>query len=269
MVFNRAAEVRSRTSVRTPNLWTEPKVQVQSGSVLSSWGRFSLRFWPWDVGLNRFEPTSVIGCSKILKISNLLQKWKKCWEKISPWKFSRPPPDRIRLHHLSWRQLHRLHSLPACCIQELPEVDYHMLKGEQQNVFLQVMAYLKKLKTGENDQPETLQLNVDSTASTTTALRKLFSEETITYDPVVHLAPTGVAAFDIHGWTINFGLMIPVKEGFEFNQLGQSILACFQTWWKEIELLILDEKSMVGITSGSNGPSPAPGSSSKCWWDIW
>ena len=85
-----------------------------------------------------------------------------------------------------------------------------------------MMAYLKKLKTGENDQPETL-------ATTTTALRKLFSDETITYDPVACLAPTGVAAFGIHGWTINFGLMIPVKEGSEFNQLGQSSLAHFQT----------------------------------------
>jgi hypothetical protein len=32
-----------------------------------------------------------------------------------------------------------------------------MLKGEQQNVFLRVMAYLKKLKIGENDQPEMAQ----------------------------------------------------------------------------------------------------------------
>ena len=96
---------------------------------------------------------------------------------------------------------------------------------------------------------------VDGTAGTgksfliwaiTTALRELFSDETITYDPVVRLAPTGVAAFGIRGWTINFGLMIPVKEGSEFNQLGQSSLAHFQTQWKEIKLLILDEKSMVG-----------------------
>jgi hypothetical protein len=56
-----------------------------------------------------------------------------------------------------------------------------------------------------------------------------YSDGTITYDPVVRLAPTGVAAFGIRGWTINFGLMIPVKEGSEFNQLGQSSLACFQT----------------------------------------
>jgi hypothetical protein len=40
--------------------------------------------------------------------------------------------------------------------------------------------------------------------------------------------------------------MIPVKEGTEFNQLGQSSLACFQACWKEIKLFILDEKSMVG-----------------------
>jgi len=31
----------------------------------------------------------------------------------------------------------------------LPEVGHRVLKGEQQNVFLQVMAYFKKLKTGE------------------------------------------------------------------------------------------------------------------------
>src|SRR6202790_2057969 len=117
------------------------------------------------------------------------------------------------------------------------------------------MAYFKKLKAGEHDQPETLRLNVDGTAGTgksfliwaiTTALRELFSDGTVTYDPVVRLAPTGVAAFGIRGWTINFGLMILVKEGTELNQLGQSSLAHFQTHWKEIKLLILDKKSMVG-----------------------
>ena len=77
----------------------------------------------------------------------------------------------------------------------------------------------------------------------TTALRELFSGGAITFDL---LAPTGVAAFGIHGWTINFGLTIPVKEGTEFNQLGQISHACFQTHWKKIKLLILDEKFMVG-----------------------
>ena len=123
-------------------------------------------------------------------------------------------------------------------IQELLEVDYCELKGEQQNVFLQVMAYFKKLKSGDQDLPETLRINVDGTAGTgktfliwtiTIALRELFADGPIIYDPVVRLAPTGVAAFGIRGWTINFGLMIPVKEGADFNQLGQSSLARFQT----------------------------------------
>ena len=140
-------------------------------------------------------------------------------------------------------------------VQTLPEVDYKKLKGEQRNVFLQVMAYFKKMKTGDLNQPKPLRLNVDGTAGTgksfliwaiTTALREVFFDGSVTYDPVVRLAPTGVAAFGIRGWTINFGLMIPVKEGSEFNQLGQSSLAHFQTRWKEIKLLILDEKSMVG-----------------------
>jgi hypothetical protein len=142
-------------------------------------------------------------------------------------------------------------------VQTLPEVDYQKLKGEQRNVFLQVMAYFKKIKAGDENQPEPLRLNVDGTAGTgklfliwtiTAALRELFSDGSaiVAYDPVVRLAPTGVAAFGIRGWTINFGLMIPVKEGSEFNQLGQSSLARFQTRWKEIKLRILDEKSMVG-----------------------
>ena len=144
---------------------------------------------------------------------------------------------------------------PNDAVQTLPEVDYQKLKGEQRNVFLQVMAYFKKMNTGDQDQPDPLRLNVDGTAGTgksfliwtiTTALRELFFDGSVNYDPVVRLAPTGVAAFGIRGWTINFGLMIPVKEGNEFNQLGQSSLARFQTRWKETKLLILDEKSMVG-----------------------
>ena len=101
------------------------------------------------------------------------------------------------------------------------------------------------MKTDDQNQPEPLRLNVDGTAGTgksfliwaiTTALIELFFDGSVTYDPVVCLAPTGVAAFGIHCWTINFGLMIPVKEGNEFNQLGQNSLAHFQTRWKEIIL---------------------------------
>jgi ATP-dependent DNA helicase PIF1 len=42
--------------------------------------------------------------------------------------------------------------------------------------------------------------------------------------------------------------MIPVKEGKDFNQLGQNSISCLQTRWKDAKLLIIDEKSMVGRT---------------------
>jgi hypothetical protein len=67
-------------------------------------------------------------------------------------------PDQILVGTAAKWLAEKSKESPNDSIQELPEVDYHMLKGEQQNVFLQVMAYLKNLKTGENDQPETLQL---------------------------------------------------------------------------------------------------------------
>jgi hypothetical protein len=141
-------------------------------------------------------------------------------------------------------------------IQDLPDADYAKLKGEQCQVFLQVMAYFKKIKTNDGwAKPPPLRINVDGTAGTgksfliwaiSGALRLLYEDELDGKDPVVRLAPTGISAFGIRGWTINFGLAIPVKEGKEFNQLGQNALKRHQTRWKDVKLLILDEKSMVG-----------------------
>jgi len=44
---------------------------------------------------------------------------------------------------------------------------------------------------------------------------------------MVRLAPTGISAFGIQGWTINYGLGIPVKG--EFVQIGQNCLQGHQT----------------------------------------
>ncbi|KAG6898629.1 hypothetical protein C0993_005520, partial [Termitomyces sp. T159_Od127] len=69
-------------------------------------------------------------------------------------------------------------------VQILPEVDYANLKAEQQSVFLQVMAYFKKLHALNGDpKPAPLRINVDGTAGTgksfliwaiTTALQEMF-----------------------------------------------------------------------------------------------
>jgi len=141
--------------------------------------------------------------------------------------------------------------------QDLPAADYGKLKGQQRNVFLQVMAYFKKIRGGGPNKPDPIRINIDGTAGTgksfliwciTHALKDLFEDELQGRDPVVRLAPTGVAAFGIRGWTVNYGLMIPVKEGKDFNQLGQNSLSRLQTRWKDAKLLIMDEKSMIGRT---------------------
>jgi hypothetical protein len=62
---------------------------------------------------------------------------------------------------------------------------------------------------------------------------------------VVHLVPTGVAAFGTHSWTINFKGMIPVKKGKECNQLDQTALSQLYAGWKDAKILIIDEKSMM------------------------
>src|SRR6266536_582100 len=140
-------------------------------------------------------------------------------------------------------------------IQTLPPADWCQLKGEQRQVFLQVMAYFKKLRTPLSLAQAPFHINVAGTAGTgksfliwaiSTALRDLYGDELGDRDPVVRLAPTGVSAFGIRGWTINFGLAIPVKEGKGFGQLSKNALNRHQTRWKDAKLLILDEKSMVG-----------------------
>ena len=129
---------------------------------------------------------------------------------------------------------------PNDAIQILPNVSYSTLVNEQQQVFLQVMAYFKKIKQeGDKNTIPPLQINVDGTARTGKSyliwaisheLRKLYADEKISNkDPIVQLAPTGVSAFGIQGWTVNFGLSIPVKEGKEFQPLKNNCLQRLQT----------------------------------------
>ena len=104
--------------------------------------------------------------------------------------------------------------------QELPSnVDWRTLKGHQRKVFLQVIAYMKFIKDNPGRRPAPLCINVDGTAGTgkswliwsiTKAVWELFPDQQ--NDLVARLAPTGIVAYGIRGWTLNSGLSIPVKE---------------------------------------------------------
>ena len=140
--------------------------------------------------------------------------------------------------------------------QDLPgNVNWRTLKGNQQLVFLQVMAYMKYIHDHPSGAaPEPLRINVDGTAGTgkswliwsiTQAIRELFDDQQ--KELVACLAPTGIAAYGIHGWTLNFGLTIPVKEPRSgMYSLNSAALKRAQFRWKDIKLVIMDEKSMIG-----------------------
>lgn len=81
------------------------------------------------------------------------------------------------------------------------------------------MAYFKKIRSNDLQKPPPFHINVDGTAGTgktflicaiSHALKEMYGDELAIKDPIVRLAPTGIATFGIRGWTINFGLGIPV-----------------------------------------------------------
>jgi hypothetical protein len=137
---------------------------------------------------------------------------------------------------------------------DVPHVDHHDLQGAQRDVFLQVMAwYHKKLSPGPDGPPPPLRINIDGTAGTgksfliyaiSTALSDLANEKGAP-DPLIRLAPTGIAAYNIRGWTLNSGLGIPVRTWGDLSGTG---LARHQERLRDKSIGISDEKSMTGRT---------------------
>lgn len=64
-------------------------------------------------------------------------------------------------------------------------------------------------------------------------------------DPVLRAAPTGVAAFNIHGRTLHSLLRLPVRK--QLVPLSTSALIRLQSTFKPCRFLIIDEKSMLGL----------------------
>jgi hypothetical protein len=62
--------------------------------------------------------------------------------------------------------LQQVKESPNDDVQELPDVHYSQLKGEQRKVFLQVMAYFKKIRSNKLPKPPPLHIIIDGTAGT-------------------------------------------------------------------------------------------------------
>src|SRR5204863_2306008 len=99
--------------------------------------------------------------------------------------------------------------------------------------------------------PSPLRLNIDGTAGTgksyliwaiTKGLTEL-AQQHGQPSPLIRVAPTGIAAFNISGSTLHQTFLIP-KNGFA--KLKPQQLIQLQTRLQHCHYVILDEKSMIG-----------------------
>lgn len=64
---------------------------------------------------------------------------------------------------------------------------------------------------------------------------------------VLICAPTGKAAFNVGGCTIHSAFNIPADQGFHFKPLDMQQLSTYQTNFRCLKVLFIDEISMVGM----------------------
>ena len=115
--------------------------------------------------------------------------------------------------------------------------DPQLLQGKQLHVYREVQAHL------EGGGIDPLHMIVSGTAGTGKSfligcLRALLTNK------VRVVAPTGVAAFNIHGCTLHSLLSLPTRG--EFKDLEGERLHSLQQTFAEVRYIIIDEMSMVG-----------------------
>ena len=130
-----------------------------------------------------------------------------------------------------------------------PDVDIANLVDNQRRIFLRVVDHYRRILAGEDPPP--FRLNIDGTAGTgksylIDAITKKLNEMAREHghrSPIIRVAPTGIAAFNIHGSTLHQALCLPVRG---LSNLTPQQLLILQSRFKPIKFIILDEKSMVG-----------------------
>jgi ATP-dependent DNA helicase PIF1 len=131
-----------------------------------------------------------------------------------------------------------------------PLIDIDTLEGEQRAILDEYVDAYRRILQGE--KPPQVLLNIDGTAgcgktylisAICQELRKM-ADAHEELNPIVVLAPSGVAALNIRGRTIHSALCLPINCAF--SRLTGARLAALQVQWAGIHFAIIDEKSMVG-----------------------
>lgn len=143
----------------------------------------------------------------------------------------------------AYANLEEMPSFIAQQRQSAPQQTFTTTADPQHLQGKQLQAYNILLRHKESDNPSPLQMIVSGTAGTGKSylihcLRLLLGDK-------VHVtAPTGVAAFNIDGYTLHSFLSLPTKG--EFKDLEGERLQRLQDKLSSVKYLIVDEMSMVG-----------------------
>jgi len=132
--------------------------------------------------------------------------------------------------------------------QNVPVIDLSTLV-DIQRIFRRVMTHYQSTLSGDNPPP--LRLNIDGTAGTGKsyliwAMARGLNEMAQQFgksSPVLHVAPTGIATFNIQDSTLHQMFNIS-KVGLD--ELKSEPLIQLQNRLGGCQYIILDEKSMVG-----------------------
>jgi len=132
---------------------------------------------------------------------------------------------------------------------DIPDVDISKLTDNQRRIWVKVFSHYSRTLLHQNPPP--LRINIDGTAGTgksflISAITKTlnsFAAERGLGSPIIRVAPTGIAAFNINGSTLHETFSIPTKC---FSKLNNAQELQLQKRLKDCKYIILDEKSMVG-----------------------
>ncbi|CAG8802972.1 2782_t:CDS:2, partial [Cetraspora pellucida] len=130
------------------------------------------------------------------------------------------------------------------------EIDYQTLNEDQKTVLNRIETHYRSILEGHQVEP--LKIIIMGTAGTgksylIRAIRDRLRMMTVDKvdSPVLVLAPTGVAAFNINGSTLHSTLSLPILSRNNFDISGER-LNQLQSKLSHVKYFIIDEKSMVG-----------------------
>ncbi|CAB4427786.1 unnamed protein product [Rhizophagus irregularis] len=133
---------------------------------------------------------------------------------------------------------------------DIDSIDYRKLNENQKKIFTRIESHYNDILNGK--KVKALRIMIMGTAGTGKSyLIKMIRQKlhemagTDTDSPVLVIAPTGVAAFNINGSTIHSTLSIPIRNPKNL-ELDSRRLKQLQERLKKVIYLIIDEKSMVG-----------------------